>query len=156
MSRIMNDLMSSLGKTLGFPDLCFDPTGYCALGFDDFLLNMQYIEATEQLFLSVSVAGLPEGNRQPLYELLLQGNCGFAQTGGATLGVNEENGVVLSAHIKVITLDSLSFETLIDNFLTMAESWRERIALMPDAGKAPSATVRLPRDGFMPESLLRI
>ena len=156
MSRIMNDLMSSLGNTLGLPELCLDQSGYCALGFDDFLLNMQYVEATEQLFLSVSVAGLPEGNRLPLYELLLQGNCGFAQTGGATLGINEQNGVVLSAHVKAITLDSLSFETLIDNFLKVAESWRKRIATMPDAGIAPSAAVRLPQDAIKPGSFLRV
>lgn len=129
MSSAFEKLLHSFGKSVGIPDLCPDANGYCCLSFDEEFIHMEYNDVTHQLFLSSNVGSLPAGDRTRLYESLLEANYFFRNTKGATLSIDiPSEHVVLVYQTPIESLDDHRFECLIENFLTVTEEWRSKIA----------------------------
>jgi len=140
----INQLLATLGQTLGLDQLQLGPEDGCVLLFEgDLALTIEFDASTERLVLSIHVAKLPEGQNAELLQELLAANCFWLATGGATLGLQSNTASVLLTYASPVTeLDDAQLEQLVENLLSMAQRWRERIemfrpGLLPAAANAP-------------------
>jgi hypothetical protein len=135
MGSAFSALLADFGKKIGIADLAPDEAGYCCLAFDEVVVNLEFNEASDQLFLSSHVGDLPDDGREALYEQLLEANYFFRGTNGAVLSVDTPSKQVVLLHqTPTVTLDGGSFETLIENFVNVAERWVGQLS-----GSAPEA-----------------
>lgn len=141
MSDQFTALLKQFGKTIGITDLT-DDNGYCCLFFDDITVNMEERDST--LFLYTTVAELPESGREKLFARLLEANCFFKETRGATLGADLNAGIILLCYqTPLAVLDDIHFEKTIENFINITELWmtniRETVSdAAPENGSSPA------------------
>lgn len=125
---VMNNLLSSFGKVIGIPGLKFDEDNYCCLLFDDVCINLELDERTGQLCINAPLGPIPEDADPVFFEMLLEANYFFRQTGGATLGMNRAANVIhLVYQIPAAGLDLVQFEQIMENLISIAETWMEKI-----------------------------
>jgi hypothetical protein len=122
--RLIHSLAQTLGASLeveeGETEVFFD--------FEDFPVLVEYLADARLVLLSVTVAALPEKTRAALLLSLLQGQFLFQRTAGATLAVDEDaHSVDLQIVKDIETLSTENFPVLMENFLRVAEDWREAI-----------------------------
>jgi hypothetical protein len=132
-----DQLLQSLGLTLGLPNLSFDSHG-CARVVVDGAPALDF-ERQERMVHVYSVLGLlpPEG-RETLYAQMLQGNLFGASTAGAALSIDELQGeVVLCRTFVAESTSAHSFASDVEAFVAAAEDWQARIA--GSASDAPVA-----------------
>jgi hypothetical protein len=112
--------------------------------FENCPLLIEHLAAPRQLLLAAPVAELPEGNRAALAMALLKGQHLFHKTAGATLSVDPNErfvGLAVAKELEILTPEN--FPGLVENFLQVADTWREFVegfaAGMPaiDAPAAP-------------------
>ncbi len=117
-----------LGHSLDIEGLTLDERGYCVLFFDDVGINVEFDEASEQLFLYANICELPpRGERLPLYEVLLDGNSMFQGTAGGTIGVDTENNLAtLTLALPIHRLDGQRLEAALVHFASLVRDWQER------------------------------
>lgn len=95
--------LTRLGEAIGIPELRFDADGLCSLEIDGLGVDIQR-SATESRLLLTALAGqLPADDRAGAMERLLDANCLFRGTGGATIGVpSGTTAVVLARQIPLV------------------------------------------------------
>jgi hypothetical protein len=148
-------LTQSLAQFLGAEFQVSEGETEVFFDFEDFPVLVEYLADARQVLLAVPVAALPEKNRTALYLALLQGQYLFQRTAGATLAVDEEARFVALHLVKDIeTLTPENFPVLMENFLRVAEDWRDTIERFgaEETAPSPAATADLPLD---PGSMLR-
>jgi hypothetical protein len=145
MKSQFSDLLHNFGKTIGLPDLAPDETGYCCLMFDENVVNIEFDEATEQVFLYSNVGDLPKEGREGLYEMLLEANYFFRGTRGATLSVDTGSDRVVAAYqVPLGALGNSQFESTVENFVHVTESWKKKLCeFQMDAGQSSEPPVPL-------------
>jgi len=125
MNTQFTDLLASFGKTVGIDNLTHDE-GYCCLFFDEVVVNLE--ERDGILFLYTTVGQLPENGREKLYAALLNANCFYKGTQGATLGADEKAGIVMLSYQTVLSvLDDATFEKIVENFVNVADTWTTKV-----------------------------
>ncbi len=127
-----NDFFSSLiqefGKNIGIPDLMPDENNCCCLEFDDHVVNIEYDQLQDELYLYSHIADLPQSGRKDLYELLLEGNYFFRYTNGCNLGIDlETETVALVFKIALRVVDYNKLEEILENFLHTITYWKDKI-----------------------------
>ncbi len=124
----MSTLLSSFGEIIGIPGLKFDEDNYCSLLFDDICINLEVDETTRHLYISSPLGPIPENADQAFFEMLLEANYFFRQTGGAALGMNREANVIqLIYQIPMTGLDLPLFNRIMENLVGIAETWMTKI-----------------------------
>ena len=149
-TKMLNDLLAQLGKSMQLDDLQLDEDGFCSVGFDDRITITVHSdsEAGTAVF-SAEIGTIPPDNELDLYRAMLQANFAWNQTGGIgtlCLAPDDENPAPRMASIMhqtpVRSLDEASFQNLFDQFLETAEAWTNYIEDFrgdaPDQEDAPA------------------
>lgn len=133
-----DQLLQSLGLSLGLSNLRFDANGCARIAIDGApAINFESDDAGAMHLYSVLGLIPPEG-REALYAQLLNGNLFGASTAGATLALDELHGeIVLCRTIITAQASGPAFSSLVEAFVAAAEDWQGRLASAP-ASDAPS------------------
>jgi hypothetical protein len=108
------------------------------VSFDGLPLMMEHLPEAEQLLLAAPVGTVPTVGREEVFRELLKGQYLFAETRGAALALDsEESFICLQIAPSLRTLTRENFPALVENFLQVAETWRQRLEAGP-AAPAPS------------------
>lgn len=134
-----DELMAAAGRMLGVELVTYD--GMTQLTIDDMEVFLSEIAALDSLALRGSLGEPPPQGLAPLYRAMLEANFCFAETAGATLSVNPENGeLTLTRLVPLARLDAEGFLSILESFVNVLEAWRTLVAdYRPDAADgAPS------------------
>ena len=128
MSGKFEQLLESLGQTVGISGLKPDAEGYCCLGFDDLVVHFQHSAGDDSLLIFSRLAEINTDDVQQLYGKLLSANNFWQGTGGATLGVDtDEEAVYLAHRLPVSVLTATTFDHELSAFVAAAERWAKEI-----------------------------
>jgi hypothetical protein len=96
---------------------------------EDTFLFADFDEPQKRLVLSAE-AGRPQaGNRKFIYEILLQYNNQWHETGGVRMALDgPEGSVVQIFDLSVVDLDIGQLQTTVANFVDTLKAWREILA----------------------------
>ncbi len=137
---LCDQLLLDLGQSAGLAQpLRFDERGCARLVFDGQLAIDFERDADAGLLQVYSVLGpLPGQGREALLLQLLQANLFGADTAGAALAVDADTGeVVLCRSVAAEGLPAPAFVQLVEQFVAVAEDWKERLAAWRPAAGAP-------------------
>lgn len=134
-----DQLLASLGLTLGLPNLRFDANGCARLAIDGApALNFER-DAHGGLHLYSVLGPIPPEGREALYAQLLQGNLFGTSTAGASLAIDNQHGeVVLCCNVHAAQASAPDFSAHVEAFVAAAEEWQGRISRAP-ADEAPTS-----------------
>lgn len=77
----------------------------------------------------VDLGAAPEHRQHEVHERLLQANCLWAGTGGATLGLQPDTGhVILASRLELEGMTAESLAALLDVFVDTAAFWKSYLA----------------------------
>ncbi|MDR2788734.1 MAG: type III secretion system chaperone [Candidatus Accumulibacter sp.] len=141
MQEFFQHLIQSLSEAVGEP-LAIEEGTRVHCDFDEFPLLFQYLPDAEQVLLAVPLAEIPEDDREARYRALLHGQYLFHQTGGGALSLDEEGRFACLQIVKDIrSLTPENFPVLVENFLHVAQYWRDRcLAADPAEAAGTSST----------------
>lgn len=125
-------LLSDFGASLELPGLSLDETGHCALLFDEVMVNMDFIEETQDLLLYSALGISDEGQRSDPAILLplLQANYFGMGTAGGQIGIDKISGMVtLSRAYPLQLLDLQGLTAGLQAFVSTAEYWKMWMSL---------------------------
>lgn len=127
--QVFTKLLADFGASAGIPGLAVDDEGYCILKLDEkIVLVMQYEHETESIVLYADLGKYPQAGEHAVFYDILQANCLWTGTGGATLGVNAgTNSVLMCYRLPARHLDTGIFEQTIESLANTAEFWTNRI-----------------------------
>lgn len=133
-----DQLLQSLGLTLGLPNLRFDEHG-CARVSVEGAPALDFERQERVIHVYSVIAPLPPEGREALYAQLLQGNLFGASTAGASLSIDELQGeVVLCRTFVAESTSAQAFASDVEAFVGAAEDWQARLTgANPDAPNAP-------------------
>lgn len=119
----INRLLTDFGNALGLEGLSLDESGYCCLGFDEVLLNIESVGEGPLVLFYSSLGVLPEDAGSDIYRRLLEANYFFHDTGGATIGLDGASGsVAITRVVDTAGMEVLDLEAVIKAFVDAAES----------------------------------
>ena len=104
--------------------------GVCTLGYGKGLDCVIEVPASYPvIYLRSPLMQLPPNDREALFKKLLTLNFLGIETGGASFAIDEEEStVVLWLSRRISDLDQTGFETLLGNFLAVAEQWKLKLS----------------------------
>lgn len=125
-------LLGHLAKSLNLAELSLDENNHCMLLFDDkVVLNMEFNEDRGILVVYSYIGEVPFEGRENIFEALLESNCFWQETEGATIGIDKHTQtVVLSYPFELPVSNTKSFEERLAIFVDTTESWMERLEKM--------------------------
>jgi hypothetical protein len=134
-------VLESFGRQVGIEGLGFDEGGHCALAIDDkTVVNIEHDVPRERLLL-YSLIGAPGGDLAAAYGAILRANYLGVETRGPTFGLRpDDDALVLSQYLPLVTLDLPTFEAALQNFVGVTEDWSARLPGLgaPASEPAPS------------------
>ena len=135
MKKEVNKLLKSLGKSLGLKNLILDDNNHCILLFDEkIVLNLELKEETERLVVYAYVGEVPLEDRENVFECLLEANCFWKETGGATIGIDKQSQTIVLAYSVDLPLKKPeAFEENLASFVEVVETWVDRLEKMAQA-----------------------
>lgn len=154
MSRAhLEAMVEQLGRELEISGLALDEHGYACLFFDETAVNLE-VDENGLLFLYTNIGTIPKQDREGFYRILLEANYFFQSTGGATIGIDEAEGIVLLImQTRSQALEYEDFRQMLENFINITDTWTRRLSeFMPETSPAPATAPRIdlpPRDGFV-------
>lgn len=127
-------MLSEVGKANGMM-LEPDDTGFCALEIDSTIqLNMQYVNASDSVYLFYELAEINPRVLSRVCPRLLSANLFGVETGGGTLAMQKDSYMVVFSYVfSAGTLDILRFQQVIENSLKYALYWKDEIMQMNNA-----------------------
>lgn len=133
-------MLAAYGREAGLSDLRETGPDQCAVSLEGFTVHLANFQERGVLMLHAGIGVLPEWDRERLCAWLLESNNLFRDTGGATLGLDTEAGVItLQVAWPHTDLDTRRFGSLFDNFILLAGDWMEKLAGYPPEGDSFAA-----------------
>lgn len=121
-------MLKRFGASIELADLAPDDEGYCCLSFDELTTHLQYDAEADEVLLFIRLGEIDDDEPTMLYEAMLAANLFWQGTGGATLALQPEDGMVyLNISRPMRVLDVRGFEKLLERFIEAAEHWQEQI-----------------------------
>ncbi len=125
------EMVQALGKGMGAEvetesDICAIEVGDDALRT---VIIVHYAQEHQIVLMSADLGEPPPELLEGLYRTMLEANCSYGATGGATLGIDEETG-----HVQIVRYDSLyTLEdqgpfTVFEKFALAAQEWRRIVS----------------------------
>jgi len=147
-------LIAELGAAIGLPELKLDEDGACTLSFDDNItVNLRLDPETDAVVLYSPLGLLEADGSVAVKDALLEANLLFQGTGGCTLGVDSNMGLVVLAYREhVAQVRAPLLMERIEAFVNVAEAWRERLERL-QSGQADGAEKASSRLGSIPGML---
>jgi hypothetical protein len=132
MHKYVNELLQSVGTSLGLPGLSLDANGHCVLLFDDkVVLNIELDSDKELMIIYSYIGEVPFEGRETIFEILLESNLFWRNTQGATIGIDKQTQtVVLAFPIELPLKRKENFEERLAIFVEITESWVNRLEKM--------------------------
>lgn len=134
-------LVSALGLRYGMPDLALDEASHsCVLAYDARLRVWLTADAGRDcLLLWTMLGGLDAHARPDLMLAMLEANCMWQHTHGATLGYDGPQGqVLLSLALATAALDGALLEQTLERFVETALAWQARLDAPPPGTLNPA------------------
>jgi Tir chaperone protein (CesT) family len=131
-------LMAEIGPAMGLAEVAeFERDNLWTLVVNEgTVLFADYDPEDARLWLSADVCVPWPGDRSRLYELLLQYNAQWRQTGGTRLALDgPEGSVILAYDLPVAGLDLHGLRTIVSNFRDTLDGWRKIVAAAPAASR---------------------
>ena len=128
MRTTLHNLISSFAERHGCA--CQTQSGTCQASIlvGGLQIQLGLFEQSGMLLLHTGVGLLPMEGREELLRTVLAANNLFAATNGCTLGLDPDQGLItLQLAWNLHLLDDTSFDTLMDNFLTIAAQWLQEL-----------------------------
>ena len=145
---VMKNLVGEFGAAIGIPDLDTDEDNRCNLMFDDVALSFELSGDGESLFVYSLLGRLPDRETDLFHAALLHANHLLEGTRGSTLSVDPHNGdVVLIREERLDTLRLPRLESIVEDFVNVAEQWMEQLA----SGSVASIADQEPTDAALPD-----
>ena len=118
-------LMAGFGRTIGIAPLVLDEDSGCTLSFDDQVINVNYSEEEESLWLSSDLGMVPDQDRGAFYQHILAANFHRKQMKNAVLSYCEAtDSIVLLRSKAVAGLAPAGLEDMVQDFVDLSESLR--------------------------------
>lgn len=146
-------LLAAYGRRIGVPDLAMPGTDCCQVIYDgDIIINVDYLEDSERLMLSIPIIEIPPENRSAAYADLMALNLFREELGGGCLALlKDANLAVLTLQLPLddtLEVDGDLAET-VENLAEAAQVWRSALTgefanedmLSPDQVEAGSVRV---------------
>ena len=125
-------LLADFGASLGLDGLSLDEDGHCALAFDEVMVNIDFIEETQDLLFYSALGISDEAQRSDPAILLplLQANYFGMGTAGGQIGIDKTSGMVtLSRAYPLQLLDLQGLTASLQAFVSTAEYWKMWMSL---------------------------
>lgn len=109
------------------------------LDIEGFPINLLYMHDRGLLFIQSGVGIPPQepAQQSALWKRLLKANNGFAETGGATLGYDEDADMItLQVSWPLDGLDRQSFDNLLENVITLLAQWLLKLSQNEEHGNS--------------------
>lgn len=122
-------MLDELATITGLDSLAIEDNGGCAIKLDNIIINMQYIEDTEQCYFFSVLFPIPIQleEKNSLYERLLVANCFFRDTGGGILGIDKGiDAVTYAAKFSIANISGSDFANYLEDFVNTAEEFIEK------------------------------
>lgn len=117
------EILSEFGKKVGISDVVFDQDGYCCLGFDDVVLNIEHDETLRHLLVFSEVTSLPAQPQKSLLLLLLKLNYASLVMSTGGIGIDEHAGrIMFVERIPLRGLDGAAFEAAMSSIVDRVEA----------------------------------
>lgn len=149
----IDQLLGDVGRLLGVDQLALDSDRSAALEVDDVVVNFEAEDEGRTLVLFADVGAPPrKGEVGPeYYETLLRANFFQLGTGGSTLGMDRDAGMIaLVRRLSTAALDANALFAEVEQFVDFAEAWTRRLAELAAQGLENS------QDGAAEPGMLRI
>ena len=126
----------------------------CNLMFDDVALSFELGADGESLLIYSLLGAIADGDAGSAHAALLRANHALEATRGSTLSIDPRSGgIVLVRAERLESLRPARFETVVEEFVDVAERWMKHI----ESGdfEAPSAAPQ-PDAMLSPEGMMRV
>lgn len=124
-------LLTALGRHVGMAEpLAFDEQGCARLLFDGSVaVALEVPQGPGPLHMYSVLGALPDGNREALLMQLLNANLFGAETGGATLAVDDHSGeIILCRQVDTTQTSDGAFVSMLEQFVAAAEGLTATLA----------------------------
>lgn len=122
--------LEALAKVSGLPFLDLDAQGFRTLTIDSLhSVHLQSDVVSGELVLFAEVATLPSPPDAQLLTLLLQANCFWRGTAGATLSLDDQSppGLVLARRVSCAAITPAQFVDIFESFVDHLVDWHARL-----------------------------
>ena len=86
---ILNNLLGEFGSSIGMPELELDEENRCNLMFDEVAVSFELSPDEASVYLYSYLGDVVSNDSKAAFAVLLDANCLFRGTMGATMGVDE-------------------------------------------------------------------
>lgn len=126
----LQSIMTAFGEKNEIENFALDEEGACGVNSDeDVTFFLQYLEDIDSLAFIAPVGIVKKEYELEMYKALLQANMLWEETEGATLAFDPESEeIVLQISADLASLDLETFESLMEDFVSMVEEWQDLIA----------------------------
>ncbi|MEZ5582383.1 MAG: type III secretion system chaperone [Candidatus Competibacteraceae bacterium] len=148
----MRTLMTELGPLLELEEVTefTEDQSFGLLVDDDTPITADYDEAHSRILLSAEVAAPPEDKRHAVYEMLLQYNLLWFETGGLHMALDGPAGSVVQMMVIPATdLNITTFGSILSRFIESLKAWR--MVITEGLGAAQSNAATAPPDPLGPD-----
>ena len=124
-------LLDELARITGLDAIPLEEDGGCAIKLDSIVLNMQYMEETEQCYFICRLFPIPanETDKAALFESLLCANCFYRETQGGIIGIDKDMNIVTYAtKFSIDNLTGTGFADFVEAFVNAAEDLIEKFS----------------------------
>ena len=151
---VMENVLAEFGAAIGIPDLRPDEEHRCNMMIDDVAVSFELGVGDESLYIYSLLGPVPEGDADAVYAALLHANYIFEGTRGSTLSIDPRTGgIVLVRQERLERLRLPGFESIVEEFVDIAEHWMKRI----DSGDfKPQPAESRPESNSLQEGMLRV
>jgi len=149
----IKELIGSLGDRIGI-QLALDADGACSFEADGLVVTLNHFPEINSLALTGDVGEPPPEKLESLYKAMLEANCAFAGTAGATLSLDSASGrFSLCRALPLATLGADSLYAAVEGFVNTLDAWHKIVANYRAPAEGQSAGVESeffsPGHGFM-------
>ncbi len=125
----LQSILREFGAAVGIPELEPDDEQRCNMMFDDVALSFELGVGDESVYVYSLLGSVADDDARAAYADLLHANYAFAGTRGSTLSIDPQTGgIVLMREEQLDSLRLPRLEAIIEEFVTVAEQWMQRIA----------------------------
>lgn len=144
------DILNYVAGAMGGEGLAFDADGVASLTLDgDIVCFFCLVEDDQELVVTLYMGRVGEGDADLLYELMC-GNYMGAYTGGGTLGIDPDEGLLALHQNFSLPIDEPAWiEDGLSALFGAARYWRDKLRAAESASAGEG-------DGMSPEGMIRI
>ncbi len=137
------ELMADFAAKVGLEDFSPNAEGVCQLIDENTVITIQDCGEIGLILVTAPLAKLPARAGARLLRALLAANFLYEKTMGATIALDEENGMLyLTRYDALAQLDGERLKTRLEHFATVLDLWRREIGGKASDAKACRGKVR--------------